>query len=31
MLFGGSANGFALLVLHRMELAGYEVGMWERR
>ncbi len=28
MLFGGAANGFAFLVLHRMESAGYVVGMW---
>lgn len=28
MLFGGFANSLAFLVLHRMESAGYEVGLW---
>jgi hypothetical protein len=28
MLFAGLANGLAFLVLHRMALAGYEVGLW---
>jgi hypothetical protein len=27
-LFGGLANSFAFLVLHRMDTAGYEVGIW---
>jgi len=28
MLFGGLANSLAFLILHRMDLAGYEVGLW---
>jgi len=28
MLFVGLANSLAFRVLHRMELAGYEVGFW---
>jgi len=27
-LFGGLANSLAFLVLHRMDSAGYEVGLW---
>ena len=27
-LFGGLANGLAFLVLHRMDSAGYDVGIW---
>lgn len=27
-LFGGLANSFAFRVLHRMDSAGYEVGIW---
>lgn len=28
MLFAGLANGLAFLVLYRMRLAGYDVGLW---
>jgi hypothetical protein len=27
-LFGGLANSLAFLVLHRMDSAGYDVGIW---